>query len=83
MRTTERQMTIEEAQALNILKSSSFEAWTLFVGYFKRRFEYEKNKLVNTSPEFMQVQQGIAKGFGEIAEIEDHAEEVYRAHNSE
>jgi hypothetical protein len=76
-------MTIEEARALNILKSSNFEAWNIFTGYINRRFEYEKDKLVSTTPEFTPVQQGIAKAYGEMSIIEDHAEEVYNAHNSE
>ncbi len=79
MRTVEKNMTIQEVEALNLLKTGNYEAWKIFVGYFQRRFEYEKNKLVISQPEHIQIQQGIAKAFGEMSEIETHAEEVYEA----
>jgi len=79
MRTVEKNMTTQEVEALNILKSSNYQAWKIFIGYFCRRFEYEKNKLVLSQSEHMQVQQGIAKAFGEICNIEGHADEIYEA----
>ncbi len=79
MRTVEKNMTIQEVEALSLLKTGNYEAWKIFVGYFQRRFEYEKNKLVISQPEHIQIQQGIAKAFGEMSEIETHAEEVYEA----
>jgi hypothetical protein len=82
MRTTEKQMTPQELEALNMLKAN-YEAWSVFVGYFKRRFEYEKDKLVNTTPEYFMIQQGIAKAYREVSLIEEKAEEIYKAYETD
>jgi hypothetical protein len=67
---------VEEAQAVMSLRGSNEEAFKKLIDYFNRRYDIARDKCVSTAVERVQVEQGIARAYDEIKDIEAEAERV-------
>lgn len=77
-----KKLTIQEAEAVLMLKGSNEAAWNTLMAYFDRRYNLARDKCVDTRVEAVQSEQGIARAFREIKDIEETADEVYTANKN-
>ncbi len=71
-----KKLDIQEAEALLALKGSNEGAWNTLMSYFERRYNAAREKCVDTRVDAVQIEQGMAKAFREIKNIEEDAEEA-------
>ncbi len=71
-----KELTIQEAEAVLMLKGSNEAAFDTLIAYFDRRYNMARDKCVDTRVEFVQIEQGIAKAFKQIKNLEKNADEV-------
>lgn len=69
-------LTTQEAEAVLMLKGSNEKAFNTLISYFDRRYNMASKKCVNTRVEVVQIEQGIARAFDEIRDIEEDANNV-------
>ncbi len=74
-----KKLTIQEAEAVLMLKGSNEVAFDTLIAYFDRRYNIARDKCVDTRADAVQHEQGIAKAFRELKNIEADAEEAYAA----
>jgi hypothetical protein len=74
-----KKLTIDEAEAVLALKGSAEKEWNTLIAYFERRYDFARDKCVDTRVDAVQHEQGMAKAFREIRDIEESANEVYDA----
>ncbi len=72
-------LTMQEAEAVLMLKGSNEVAFNVLISYFDRRYNLARDKCVDTRVEVVQQEQGKAKAFRDIKNIEEDANEVYEA----
>lgn len=72
-------LTTQEAEAVIMLKDSNETAFNTLISYFERRYDMARDKCVDTRVEVVQGEQGIARAFREIKNIEENANDVYNA----
>lgn len=70
-----KQLEQHEAEAVLALRGSNEKAWNTLISYFSRRYDFARDKCVDTKDN-IQIEQGKAKAFKEIKEIEEDAEDV-------
>lgn len=73
---------IHEAEAVLTLKGANEAAWNILIAYFERRYNSASKKCVVTRVDAVQIEQGIARAFDEIKNIEETADEVYAANKN-
>ncbi len=74
-----RKLTIQEAEAVLMLKGSNEAAFNTLISYFDRRYNMARDKCVDSRVDAVQHEQGIAKAFREIKDIEEAADEAHKA----
>lgn len=72
-------LTIQEAEAVVMLKDSNEAAFNTLISYFERRYNLARDRCVDTRVEAVQQEQGMAKAFREVKNIEESANNVYNA----
>lgn len=70
-----KQLEPHEAEAVLMLRGSNEAAWKVLMSYFSRRYDFARDKCVDTRDD-VQWEQGKAKAFREIKNIEEDAEGV-------
>ncbi len=73
-----KQLNIQEAEAVRMLKGSNEQAFDTLISYFERRYNMARDKCVVTRVEEVQREQGKAAAFGEIMNIEESADNVQK-----
>lgn len=73
-----KQLESHEAEAVLMLRGAHEAAWNTLMSYFSRRYDFARDKCVDTRDN-VQLEQGKAKAFREIKEIEQDAEDVLEA----
>ena len=71
-------LTMQEAEAVLMLKGSNQVAFNVLISYFDRRYNKARDKCVDTGVEAVQREQGTAKAFREMRNIEEAADEIYK-----
>ncbi len=69
----------EEAEAIFLLKGAHAGAWNVLLMMFARKHSFEADKCVDTSKETVEVHQGMARVFRDLADIEEEAERLRKA----
>lgn len=77
-----RKLQREEAEAVFSLRGADAAAFRTLISYFERRYDEYRDKCVDTRVETVQVEQGKARAFREISEIEEDAQSILDAINS-
>lgn len=70
-------LTTQEAEAVIMLKDSNEAAFNTLISYFDRRYNLASKKCVGARVEVVQIDQGMARAFDEIRDIEESANDVY------
>ncbi|MGR3302383.1 MAG: hypothetical protein ACUZ8I_07740 [Candidatus Scalindua sp.] len=73
-----KQLERHEAEAVLLLRGADEKAWNTLMSYFSRRYELARDKCVITRND-IQLEQGKAQAFGDMADIEEDAEGVLDA----
>ncbi len=73
-----KQLNQLEAEAVLTLRGSNVQAWNTLMSYFQRRYDFARDKCVDTRDD-VQLEQGKAKAFKEIKDIEEDADDVLEA----
>lgn len=77
-----KQLEPHEAEAVLMLRGSNEAAWSTLMSYFSRRYNFARDKCVDTRDN-VQLEQGKAKAFREIKDIEEDAQDVLESIRNE
>jgi len=72
-------MTPQEIEAIGILRCTNTNAWDIYIGYIAKLLNSEKNKCMYMDKEKVQINQGRARAFEEVMDIEFKAEAIYNS----
>ncbi len=65
-----------EAEAVFLLKGANPGAWNNLLRLFKRKYRHEQDKCVDTNKDNVEIHQGMARVFRDLANIEEAAEKL-------
>ena len=77
-------MSLKEAEAVGMLRGGNTKAWDIFIEYFYKKLEFERNQCEKLDDvDKLKVHQGKARAFREVSEIDREVENVFNSHRGD